>query len=75
MGYLETIEQGFGRATQSFIGIINYVLFIGSLLLGVTMMITDRRGDNLGFNLGKWALILFSAAMVITIAKEAFDIA
>lgn len=73
--FLDTIEQGFGQAAQSFVGIINYVLFIGSILLAVTMVITDRRGDNIGFNAGRWALITFVGAIAITIAKEAFNVA
>jgi len=39
-----------------------------------TMVISDRRGDNIGFNAGRWALICFVAAIGITVAKEAFNV-
>jgi len=72
--FLRTIEAGFADAAQSFVGIINYILFIGAILLLATMVISDRRGDNIGFNAGRWALICFVAAIGITVAKEAFNV-
>ena len=73
--FLQQLEAFFAQAATAFVGIINYVLFIGAIVLLATMVITDRRGDNIGFNAGRWALIAFVAAIGITVAKEAFNIA
>ncbi|NJB38091.1 hypothetical protein [Croceivirga sp. JEA036] len=73
--FFSEMESGLGSIAQSFVSIIEYLLFFSALILAVTMLITERRGDNIGFNAGRWALIVFIAGVSIALAKEVFGIA
>jgi len=74
LSFLNELAAGLESITQVFVRIINYLLFFTSLILAVTMLITERRGDNIGFNFGKWVLITLIAAVAITLAKEVFGV-
>ena len=75
VNFLNELASGLESIAQVFVRIINYLLFFASMILAVTMLITERRGDNIGFNFGKWALISVIAAVAITLAKEVFGVA
>jgi len=73
--FLNELNAGLSSISQVFISIINYLLFFASLILAVTMLITEQRGTNIGFSVGKWALITLVAAVSITLAKQVYGIA
>lgn len=73
--FLNELNSGLSSIAQVFVSIINYLLFFASLILAVTMLVTEQRGTNIGFSLGKWALITLIAAVSITLAKEVFGVA
>lgn len=74
VNFLNELLTGLQSMAQAFVGIINYLLFFASLILAVTMLISEQRGTNIGFSVGKWALITLVAAVSITLAKEVFGI-
>jgi len=72
--FLEQLRDWFLEAAIIFVDLINYILFIGAVLLLVTAIITDRKGENLGFNAGRWALICGIAGAGITLARNVFGV-
>lgn len=75
VNFLNELAAGLESMAVSFVSVINYVLFFASLILIVTMIIADQRGQNIGFNAGKVVFIMLISAVAITLAKEIYGIA
>ena len=73
--FLESLRDGLSNVVDAFLGIANYILFIAAILMAITMLIVERRGDNIAFNFGKWILIALIGSVAVTLAKEIYGIA